>query len=313
MKHFLLALFSLVIFTSCQKELTNDPTTPPPTTGGGSTGSTGSMTAKIDGQPWVADLAAGADFSPALGQLPPLVNITGLGKAKKHLTITLTDSMIHNYLLSPDNLWMNAASYIDSTQANAFNYSTNQSYIPNEPNGSVKITSIDTVKKTISGTFNFKVYRQMDSTKHTITDGVFTNITYTKGFGVPASSATDTFKVKINGTPLAPYSITGSLIPIMNQLNVQAATQNQSDNVSLVVPSTITPGTYTLDFFGATYIGTYMQSGNGFPSVSGTLQILEHNTSTKRIRGNFNFVAQPFLPPVVTHQITEGYFSVKYQ
>jgi hypothetical protein len=311
MKPFLLSLIALVFFSSCQKELTEEILRTTPVTGG--TSGSGSMTAKIDGVAWVADKGAAATISPALGTVPGLINISGLSNGKKHLTITLTDSGSHNYLLPPDNLWMNAAAYVDSTQTNSFSYSTNQSYIANEPNGSVKITSIDAVKKTMSGTFSFTVYRQMDTTKHTITEGVFTNIPYTNGFGLPASNTTDTFRVKVDGVAMAPFSINGNLMTLTNQLMVQASTQSLSENVGLMIPATITAGTYPLDFFSATHIGTYQKSGTSFASTSGSIQVLEHNTSTKRIRANFSFVAQPMLSTTPTYQITEGYFSVKYQ
>ncbi|MEP6952031.1 MAG: hypothetical protein ABI863_22265 [Ginsengibacter sp.] len=45
---------------------------------------------------------------------------------------------------------------------------------------------------------------------------------------------------------------------------------------------------------------------------SGTLTILEHNITTKRIRGNFNFHASE-VPGTKVSELTEGYFSVIYQ
>lgn len=314
MKQLLSVLLILVAMTACQKEITSDIVTGNTNNGGNPAGPglTGSMSAKIDGVLWTADKAVGATFAPALGQLPSLVNISGLSFAKKHLTITLTDSGVHNYLLSPDNLWLSAAAWVDSTQANGFSYTSNQSYIPNEPNGRVNITSIDTVRKVMSGTFSFKVYREMDSTLRNITEGVFTNIPYTKGFGLPPANASDTFRTKIDGVALNSQSITATHVAMFNQISVQGATLSLSDNVSLTMPNNITPGSYTLNFFGTTHFGAYNKAGESYASTSGTLQILEHNTTTKRIRGTFNFVATPMLAPTPTFNITDGYFSVTY-
>jgi hypothetical protein len=75
----------------------------------------------------------------------------------------------------------------------------------------------------------------------------------------------------------------------------------------------ITPGSCTLDFLGGQYIGLYNpNTTTTLASTSGTLTIFEHNKSTKRIRGNFNFVAEPVLGGASV-PLTEGYFSVKYQ
>jgi hypothetical protein len=47
-------------------------------------------------------------------------------------------------------------------------------------------------------------------------------------------------------------------------------------------------------------------------STSGTLEILENDPTTKRIRGNFQFQADEPLNPAIKNQITGGYFSVEY-
>jgi hypothetical protein len=46
--------------------------------------------------------------------------------------------------------------------------------------------------------------------------------------------------------------------------------------------------------------------------MTGTLTILSNNTTTRRIRGNFNFHAEALLNPLLNTELTEGYFSVSY-
>ncbi len=81
--------------------------------------------------------------------------------------------------------------------------------------------------------------------------------------------------------------------------------------VTMTLPDSITPGTYSMN--GFEYYGIYLDGTNSLGSVSGTLKILEHNTATKRIRGNFNFKAESPLNTNIASSLTEGYFSVEYK
>lgn len=301
LSYLLIAFFSIAFITSCQKEIDFDPTNPANPTPPLSV--TGNLKAKINGTQWNADKVATA------ARFGGYINITGLSSDKKLLTITLTDSGVHRYILS--DATMNAAAYVDSNDSNPFSYVSNQGTYPTTSGGEVNITAIDTAKKTMSGTFSFKMYRDMDSTMKTVTEGSFTNLSYSTS--MPPSSATDSFRVKIDGTPFTPASITGVNVAMMNQIAINATNSTASKTVGLVVPSDITPGTYQFSFFGA-YMGLYnpdTDPTHSKMSVSGTLTILEHNTTTKRIRGDFNFRAEE-LVPVSFAELTEGYFSVKY-
>lgn len=263
------------------------------------------MKANVNGMQWVANRATGAT------RMQGLINITGITTDKKFITITLTDSGVHRYILS--DVTMNAAGMVDSTEPNTFAYTSNQGDYPAQSGGEVAITAMDETKKTISGTFSFKLFREMDGAQKTITEGSFTNISYTTT--MPPSSATDTFRVKIDGSAWTPASITGILVPMMNQIAVNATSADASKTVGLNFPSDIKPGSYALDFFGATYVGLYNPDTNPSHSkaaVSGTLTILEHNTASRRIRGVFAFKAEEMLNPQNSANITEGYFSVRY-
>ena len=298
MRYFLLpAILVSLIIISCQREVdfANNQN---------NNNVTGDFRAKIEGTQWIANKAA-------LGsRMNGIINITGLGTDKKTLTITLTDSGVHRYILS-DNT-MNVAAYVDSTLPNTFAFTTNQGSFPDQAGGEVNITSIDEVNKKISGTFSFKVYRQMDGLQRTITEGVFTNISYTTT--LPPSNANDTFRVKINNSSWTPSFVAS--VSTMGMLAVTGTDAQGVKAVGLLMPSTITPGAYTLDFFGGQYIGQYNPDNDpthSQASSSGTLTILQHNTSTKRIRGTFNFHAEALLNPLLFSEITEGYFSVVYQ
>src|SRR5688572_16771361 len=161
---------------------------------------TGDFRCKINGEQWVANKAAIAS------RMAGVINITGLTTDKKLITITLTDSGAHRYILS--DVTGNAAALQDSTLAEPlFSLTTNQGNYPTQCGGEVNITSLDMVNKKISGTFSFKVYREMDGLGRTMTEGSFTDLTIQTE--LPPSSTTDTFHVKINGILFSPSSITG--------------------------------------------------------------------------------------------------------
>jgi hypothetical protein len=60
-------------------------------------------------------------------------------------------------------------------------------------------------------------------------------------------------------------------------------------------------------------VAVYNTGTGALASLSGTLEILERNTTTKRIRGNFLFKGEDVADVLAPAQLTEGYFSVTYQ
>ena len=278
---------------SCQKELTdpNGSTTTP--------GGTGDFRAKINGTQWVATSSGAARVSG-------LISVSGIGGGKT-MAITLTDSGVHHYILNQTT--MGAGAYSDSSSGSNVAFATNGSSLSG---GSVDITTIDTANKKISGTFRFTVYRAIDSTIRTISEGSFTNISYATT--TPPAASTDTFTVKIDGVTFTPFTIQGLHITILGQISISGTDQSGTKSVSVFVPDTVTPGTYPITGFGGTYFGQYNKNATTFlSSDTGTVTILEHNTSSRRIRGSFNFHAAEILLPIDQSQLTVGYFSVIYQ
>ena len=62
-----------------------------------------------------------------------------------------------------------------------------------------------------------------------------------------------------------------------------------SKTVGVTIPSNVGPGSYTFTLFGTDYIGQYNVYSSFLAADSGTLTILEHNTTTKRVSGNSSF------------------------
>ena len=302
MKIIITALSLLIILASCQKEYTAGIVNESSQTGSTS----GSFKAKINSQQFIADKAAGAAFSTAGNGLPRLINISGLSNDKKIITITLEDSGVHKYTIDGNSFHVGL--YIDSTLSNTYAFSTEE--LDAEIAGTVDITSINTVTKTMSGTFSFRAYREMDNSEVNITEGSFTDIPYVDK-ALPPSASSDTFHVKVNNTLFTPYSISGFALPLNHTIRIQGADSVTVKNVSLSVPDTIAAGTYSMSSFD--YYGLYLDGTYSYGSTSGTLTILEHDTAAKRIRGNFDFKAEEPTDSTVSANLTEGYFSVKYQ
>lgn len=309
MKRLLLFLLPLVFLAACQKEVADTLSGIEPTNPSG-TGGSGTFTAKIDGVAWTADRGAFAHFGVAANGIPAIISIFGLGTDKKIVGLSLVDSGVHTYTFTADDL--NAGIFQDSSLPDVNSFASLGA--PTQPSGTANITSIDRDKKTVSGTFSFIAYRELDGQQRNITDGVFTNIPYTENSGLPSASTSDTFTVKIDGTYFQVYSVSALKVDLTNTISVTGGDQQGVKNVSIVVPPTIAPGTYTLGTFGADYMGIYNTGAGTLTSINGgTLQILEHNTTTKRIRGTFTFKGEDILSVLPSADLTEGYFSATYQ
>jgi len=299
-----------LLFSACQKEVSDESFTG--NNGNGGNPVTGDFRAKINGNQWVANAAAGAVRNNGL------INISGLNVDGLLLTITLTDSGVHTYTL--DDQSFNAAAHVDSTLASTISFTSNASDDSTLAGGTVTITSIDTSTKRMSGTFRFKVFRPIDSLVRNFTEGSFTNINYRTDAGINPGNPTDSFRVKLDGADWVNYSVIGlpvSLPPFINNITITSNFDaNGSKNIGLSFNRSITPGSYVFDLINITGVYNPTNSITNPTPLSadgGNLTILEHNTTTRRIRGTFNFVASPLTgPPPAPINFTEGYFSVVY-
>ena len=285
-----LILVSILIFSACQKEIEPE--------GGIVPIAPGSFKAKINGLQWEANSIKTATMQDGV------IVLYGLNTDKKSILLRVADSGVHNYAFHSESM-SNAGLFIDSA-VSPFPFTTNQWDVEGNY-GNLNIISIDTVRKTMSGTFSMQVYKNFDKTQRSITEGSFTKIVYTTL--PPAPSNTDSFRVKIAGLNFSYNLLIG--INVFGRINV-AASQGVAPAVGLSLPDTIKVGQHSFDSFD--YTGQYNPSASLFLAAdTGNVTILEHNTVTKRIRGNFHFLANTVfthLPPNV--KLTEGYFSIKY-
>lgn len=259
--------------------------------------------AQIDGASWAA-----SDSAQSASILQGMINLTGISSDDQQLSITLGDTLIGVHILDQNS--SSVAVYADLASSAPYAYSTNQGSDTSQAGGTVTVTSIDPVNKTISGIFSFKVYRDIDQRQKTLTAGVFYNLPYT--ISLPPSSSKDTLTANIDNVSWIGQSISSTVIS--GQLAISGSALNGSEAVTLLMPSNTTVGSYPLIFNGSTYyMGIYNPTpSQSLVSTSGNLTILEVNTATSRIRGNFQFVGTDVLGSGTTSQINNGYFSVYY-
>jgi hypothetical protein len=291
-------------------------------------GLSGSFRATIDGSDWISEISLeGASITPAN------ISLHGLSIDQKQLTITLAGISTGVYKL--DQQTASVAVFVEKDSADAFSYASNEGKDSTQAGGIVTVTEIDTAKKTITGSFSFTLFRNLDKAQKVVTNGVFYKISYDNGgggiIGVPPitpppglpggapggpniPAGTDTLVAKLDGsTWWVGLNITASALS--TQLFITGVAANGVQTVGLIMPVNTSPGTYPLDDHqGYTYIGFYSPSSTiNLASASGTITILENNTTARRCRGNFQFPAtDPSGMSAESHQLTNGYFSVKY-
>jgi hypothetical protein len=134
-------------------------------------GSGADMTATIDGVPWQA-----SDSTESAIASQGFVTISGVSADGQEISITLSDTVVGLYVLNQTSTSL--AIYANLNIVGGYAYSTNQGIDTTQAGGTVNVISIDPVNRTISGIFDFKVYRNSDGTEKDITSGVFYNIPY---------------------------------------------------------------------------------------------------------------------------------------
>lgn len=157
---FLILLFALCIFYSCQKKFQGPANI--------LTDAPARFSAQINAAPFRASVYGATIRSDSV------ISIAAKSDDNKMLVFTVTDSGVHSYTLDI-NSKLNVAGYIDVA---GLAFTSNGGRNSNESGGNLTIAFIDTTRRLIGGTFHFKGFRQADMQQRIITEGVFENISY---------------------------------------------------------------------------------------------------------------------------------------
>jgi hypothetical protein len=179
--------------------------------------------------------------------------------------------------------------------------------------GVLVITNV-TADSLVTGTFKFMLKDPVTSKIKVLDQGVITDLKVVNNKSI-TTGGTNTFSAKIDGVLWPGKQILGS--NYFGKITITNSDGTKSMGFQLV--ETIKPGTYNMDF-GSDYHVQYsptlsLTNPESYVASTATskLTITEHNTTTRQIKGTFNFKGTLF-PNAGTksYLITEGAFSVKY-
>jgi hypothetical protein len=284
-------LSAIVLLTCCKKT----ETTP-----------TGSMTFKVDSTTTFQSSLVGSTWEPTNN----LLNLTAKGgKSIIVINVQMAAGLkTGTYPISPASVALTNAFYRPDTSITTEGYYS----IVATAGGSLVISGL-TADSLITGTFTFNLINPTTNKVKKITLGVYTSVKVVNNKSI-VSTGGNTFSAKVDGTLFSPTQITGS----SNFGQLILVGSNGTKTLTVSVPSTIAVGSYTMDAFGtyqALYSPTLSTTGVVYSASTATskLTITEHNTTTKSVKGTFNFKATEFAGTSTTSfLITEGAFSVKY-
>ena len=188
------------------------------------------------------------------------------------------------------------------------------SYADTKSFGSIAITDV-TSDSVVTGTFNFTLKDPVSDKIIKLSNGVVSNVKMVNRKSNLGGNG-DFFTAKIDDVLWSPAPPTGSIS--FGKLVI--STSDSTKYMGLSLPPNITVGNYPMDDIIRIYTGFYRPTPFAVnrtffvPSrATSKLTITEHNTTTKQIKGTFNFrgedaggLSRKF------YLITEGAFSVKY-
>lgn len=284
----------LFLLVSCTKEVSKEK-------GTGTLPGNSSFHAIIDGTLWNAD-------SLQLVQVGGGgVTISGLSKTGEEISMLVPLFKTGTYPLSIKTV--SFALYVNLGNISKL-------YVSNKgtASGSILISSIDTVHRLVNGNFQFTLVDPSDNSVKTITTGVFTNLPYSasgSSLNPPPGVSVDTLQAKIDSNLFLAANVQAYIRA--SKLFISGLSADGTKNLTLVMPSTITAGTYNFSLTSGVYTGIYIPNTTEalISESSGLLTILSNDPIAKKIRGNFSFQASSFNTSTVA-SITAGYFSVNY-
>ncbi len=181
-----------------------------------------------------------------------------------------------------------------------------------ETEGTVNITEIH--NNEISGNFYFNNLKDEHGNTTSFSDGWFYKIPLENGVieeeqeevtqNINPCLLNASLTALVNGSEMITDNHTAEVFGVENVSIIIKAT-NQEGEISIVFPSNVTTGKYSLTGSGD-YSATYTSLNDKSSALSGTLTITNHDTVAKCISGSFEFETRSGV------QIAEGIFEFGY-
>lgn len=288
----------------------------------------GQFRATIEGREFIAD-SSGAYLSSENE-----LEITGKKSNGEMVILAITNAAVGSFNLNSDGTGPNVGIFFDG-QPLSLPYA---SIADAGGSGQLKIIEMDTVAKTVTGTFSFVGVRiKLDSSGNPvlgndglpvmenleITNGSFNSIPYVEedpggGNGGGEPDPDNEFFAKVDGVDFIADSIKVSepIIGDIHMIKIEARATNR-DLIRIDIPRSLGVGTFDMDFIsdGTKLIALYKDSrgGENLTSNPGTITISQFDLEQGILKATFEFTATDPLgedPRVV--EITEGSFSAMF-
>lgn len=266
MKYFLLVIGTLFLFTSCEDVEINSP----------------AFQGELN-----ETLFKAIDARAAINEDSTMV-IQGISE-KNTVTLKVPRFRIGSY-----ELGSLPTTYATFEKNNIFYYNTNP-----DGDGLIVLSEIDTINKTVSGTFRFNAFApNIDPIN--FQNGVFYQIPYDGGsVNNPNNQSAGNLTARLNGNIFSSFFVTA--IPNADSITITGTNANKS--ITIKVPLTVDGGTYFLPMNGFNCF--YKVGSQTQEATAGTVIIFSNNPVERTIKGTFSF-------ETANNSITEGNFNVTY-
>jgi len=198
---------------------------------------------------------------------------------------------------------------IESAGENGFTLYTFQA---NGNGGGVfNITQNDSLNRTITGDFSVKYFNPINNSDFIELNNVqFRNLSYGISGSGPQNLGEGSISFTADGVDYAYDDATGEVIDSV--ITIIGFTPPLTPSITISIGQSLEPGVYPLDG-SASVDGLFVLSVTEFFGAdTGRVEILMHDTLTKNISGNFNFLAVPNSGEGDSLQVTNGVFDMNY-
>lgn len=228
--------------------------------------------------------------------------VYGTSAEGQTIQITIFEGIKGVYTLNSTNL--HEGKLIPNTSSYAEIYSTN---FGESGSGQVRISSINEDDKTVSGSFNFRGYKESESGYKTVTNGEFTKVAYKYISTIDTTQINSILTAEIDGVDF----IANSIVAVENNgiIEIRGNKSDSFESITLNIPESTTSGISNIDPTNGPITASYQQSLSPLPATAGSATITEHDTVTNIIRGSFFFNVDN---DEETINIQNGYFEIQY-
>ena len=177
--------------------------------------------------------------------------------------------------------------------------------------GVFNITKHDSTNQTVTGDFSVKYFNSINNSDFFELNNVqFQNLSYGISGSGPQNPGVGSIGFTADGVDYAYADATGEVIDSV--ITIVGFTPPLTPSITISIGQSLEPGIYALDG-SASVDGLFVLSVTEFFSAdTGRVEIVMHDTLTKNISGNFNFLAVPNSGEGDSLQVTNGIFDMNY-